>query len=175
MMLRANQITRCLALAMLLGASTAGQAAGHPLPGLELVGVVKSGNADDQAVVQIDGQSRVLYWLDAIEEVMKNFTTDDLLSRLDEHGVPFGKVKTIREFQQDPQAIHNRTFFDAEHSDAGTMRYIRYPGHMSDTPASLHKHPPRLGEHSAEILKEAGYSDEDIAGFVSSAVVGTYQ
>lgn len=114
-------------------------------------------------------------WLDAIEEVMKRFTTDDLLRRLDEHGVPFGKVKTIREFQEDPQAKHNRTFFDAEHPDAGTMRYIRYPGHMSETPPSLHKHPPRLGEHSADILREAGYSDADIDAFVSSAVVGVYE
>ena len=114
-------------------------------------------------------------WLDAIEEVMKNFTSEDLLARLDKHEVPFGPVKTVREFQQDPQALHNRTIFDAEHPDAGTMRYIRYPGHMSDTPASLHKHAPRLGEHSADILREAGYSDTEIDSFVSDGVVGVYR
>ena len=31
----------------------------------------------------------------------------------------------------------------------------RYPGHLSDTPASLHRHPPLLGEHTTEILVEA--------------------
>jgi len=111
-------------------------------------------------------------WLDAIGEVMARFSTEDLLARLDAAGVPFGPVKTVREFAQDPQAQHNRTIFDAEHPDAGTMRYIRYPGHLSDTPAALYRHPPRLGEHSTEILNEVGYTAEDIAALLDKGVVG---
>jgi crotonobetainyl-CoA:carnitine CoA-transferase CaiB-like acyl-CoA transferase len=113
-------------------------------------------------------------WLDAIGEVMKRFSTEDLLSRLDAKGVPFGPVKSIRQFAQDPQAKHNRTIFDAEHPEAGTMRYVRYPGHLSATPASLHRHPPRLGEHSREVLREAGYNDEAIERLIADKVVGTY-
>lgn len=110
-------------------------------------------------------------WLDAIEEVMGRFSTDELLRRLDAAGVPFGRVNTIREFAEDPQARHNRSIFEAEHPEAGTMRYIRYPGHLSETPASLHKHPPRLGEHGAEILREAGYSDAQIEELAQDGVV----
>jgi len=112
-------------------------------------------------------------WLDAIAAVMKRFTTSELLARLDAFGVPFGPVKTIREFAEDPQAKHNRTIFDAEHPEAGTLRYVRYPGHLSDTPACLHRHPPRLGEHSREVLREAGYSDDAIERLVQDKVVGT--
>jgi crotonobetainyl-CoA:carnitine CoA-transferase CaiB-like acyl-CoA transferase len=112
-------------------------------------------------------------WLDAIGEAMKRYTTAEVLSRLDAAGVPFGPVKTIREFAEDPQVKHNRTIFDAEHPDAGTMRYVRYPGHLSETPAGLYRHPPRLGEHSAEVLREAGYSDEAIERLVNEKVVGT--
>lgn len=111
-------------------------------------------------------------WLDAIGQVMQNFSTEELLSRLDAAGVPFGPVKTVREFAEDPQAQHNRTVFDAEHPEAGTMRYVRYPGHLSETPACLYRHPPRLGEHSTEILQEAGYSAEDIARLQQDSVVG---
>ena len=64
--------------------------------------------------------------------------------------------------------------FDAEHPEAGTLRYVRYPGHLSETPASLHRHPPRLGEHSREVLREAGYSDEAIERLIEDNVVGTY-
>lgn len=113
-------------------------------------------------------------WLDAISEVMKRFSTEELLSRLDSVGVPFGPVKTVREFAEDPQAKHNRTIFDVEHPEAGTMRYVRYPGHLSETPAALYRHPPRLGEHSREVLKQAGYSDEKIDKLVSDSVVGIY-
>jgi crotonobetainyl-CoA:carnitine CoA-transferase CaiB-like acyl-CoA transferase len=111
-------------------------------------------------------------WLDAIGEAMKRFTTKEVLSRLEAAGVPFGPVKTIREFAEDPQAKHNRTIFDAEHPEAGTMRYVRYPGHLSDTPACLHRHPPRLGEHSREILREAGYAEAEIERLVQEHVVG---
>lgn len=110
-------------------------------------------------------------WLDAVEAAIARFSTDDALARLDAAGVPFGRVQTVREFAEDPQAVHNRTIFDAQHPDAGTMRYIRYPGHLSETPASLHKHPPRLGEHSREVLASAGYSDADIDSLLANGVV----
>ena len=110
-------------------------------------------------------------WLDAIEAEIKKWPTDELLARFKAHGVPFGKVKTIREFAEDPQAKHNRTIFDAEHPEAGTMRYVRYPGHLSETPACLHRHPPVLGEHNNEILREAGYSDADIEQLCKDGVI----
>ncbi|MFT4518661.1 MAG: crotonobetainyl-CoA:carnitine CoA-transferase CaiB-like acyl-CoA transferase [Halioglobus sp.] len=114
-------------------------------------------------------------WLDAIEEVMAKFSTEDLLARLDAAGVPFGPVKTVREFADDPQVKHNRTIFDAEHPEAGMMRYVRYPGHLSETPAALYRHPPRLGEHSKEVLLEAGYSEEQVAQLLQDNVVGAYE
>lgn len=110
-------------------------------------------------------------WLDAIEAEIARWPTDELLSRFEKHGVPFGKVKTVREFAEDPQAQHNRTVFDAEHPQLGTLRYVRYPGHFSETPASLRLHPPRLGEHSDAILQAAGYSAASIEALREAGVV----
>ena len=110
-------------------------------------------------------------WLDAIEAEIRKWRTDELLERFNLHGVPFGKVKTVREFAEDPQARHNRTIFDVEHPVAGTMRYVRYPGHLSDTPACLHRHPPTLGEHNTEVLRESGYSDEAIESLRDSGII----
>lgn len=47
---------------------------------------------------------------------------------------------------------------------------IDIPQRFSRTPAEIARLPPQLGEHSAEILGEAGYSEEDIAGSVQSGV-----
>ena len=66
----------------------------------------------------------------------------------------------------------NRTIFEAEHPDAGAMGYIRYPGHLSETPADMRHHAPRLGEHSEEILAEAGFNAAEIERLVGEGVVG---
>ncbi|TDG13878.1 CoA transferase [Seongchinamella unica] len=110
-------------------------------------------------------------WLDAIEAEIGKWPSDELLARFDANGVPFGRVKTIREFAEDPQARHNRTIFDVDHPELGTLRYVRYPGHLSDTPASLTRHPPTLGQHSAEILAEAGFSDEEVQSLREGGVI----
>lgn len=110
-------------------------------------------------------------WLDAIEEEIAKWPSEELLKRFDERGVPFGPVKTVREFVEDPQCKNNRTIFDAEHPDAGTMRYVRYPGHLSETPACLHRHPPRLGEHTDEVLAEAGLSSNEIDALRDKGIV----
>jgi crotonobetainyl-CoA:carnitine CoA-transferase CaiB-like acyl-CoA transferase len=52
------------------------------------------------------------------------------------------------------------------------MRYVRYPGHLSETPACLHRHPPTLGQHNEEILDEAGYSAADIARLREQGAIG---
>jgi crotonobetainyl-CoA:carnitine CoA-transferase CaiB-like acyl-CoA transferase len=52
------------------------------------------------------------------------------------------------------------------------MRYVRYPGHLSETPAALYRHPPRLGEHSEEVLRDVGYSDAEIEDLLQNSVIG---
>jgi len=110
-------------------------------------------------------------WLDAMGEVIRRWPTETLLDRLDVAGVPFGPIRSIREFVEDPQVKHNRTVFDAEHPEAGTLRYVRYPGHLSATPPSLHRHPPRLGEHNEEVLDAAGYSAGEISTLREKGVI----
>ncbi len=110
-------------------------------------------------------------WLDAMAEVISRFNTTELLTRLDRAGVPFGPVNTIREFYEDPQVKHNGTVFDVTHPEAGTMRYTRYPGHFSETPAAMYRHPPTLGEHNIEILAEAGFSEAQISKLRDRGVV----
>jgi len=48
---------------------------------------------------------------------------------------------------------------------------VRYPGHFSATPASLNRHPPRLGEHTEELLLAAGYTAEQVSAWREKGVV----
>jgi crotonobetainyl-CoA:carnitine CoA-transferase CaiB-like acyl-CoA transferase len=60
--------------------------------------------------------------------------------------------------------VHRKTVVDQHDPrfDAAT-RYLAPPMRFSETPASIRRHAPRLGEHTAEVLAEAGLSQEDIA------------
>ena len=96
----------------------------------------------------------------------------ELLQALRENDVPFAPVYDLEEFMADPQVQHNGTVFDAQHPEAGTMRYISHPGIYERTPATLRRHPPRYGEHTGEVLRGLDYSDEDIADLKARGIVG---
>jgi crotonobetainyl-CoA:carnitine CoA-transferase CaiB-like acyl-CoA transferase len=95
----------------------------------------------------------------------------EALSILQQHDVPFAPVYDLDDFMDDPQVKHNRTVFDAEDPQGGTMRYVRHPGVYEKTPATLRRHPPRYGEHTDDVLTEAGLSAEEIAQLRAEQVV----
>jgi crotonobetainyl-CoA:carnitine CoA-transferase CaiB-like acyl-CoA transferase len=107
-----------------------------------------------------------------LAEEFRKWPRAELLQKLREKEVPFAPVYDIHEFMADPQVIHNRTVFDAEDPQGGTTRYIGHPGVYEKTPATLRRHPPRYGEHTDQILKEAGFSEEQVAGWRESGVIG---
>ena len=49
---------------------------------------------------------------------------------------------------------------------AGLISLIGIPFKFSDTPATVRRHPPRWGEHTAEVLAEIGYSESEIQAFL---------
>jgi crotonobetainyl-CoA:carnitine CoA-transferase CaiB-like acyl-CoA transferase len=95
----------------------------------------------------------------------------EALDLLHKHDVPFAPVYDLDDFMEDPQVKHNRTVFDAEDPRGGTIRYVRHPGIYEKTPATLRRHPPRYGEHTNEILAEAGLTEEAIAALRDGGIV----
>ena len=57
-----------------------------------------------------------------------------------------------------------------EHPTEGTLRHIKVPVTFSKTPGGLHRHSERLGQSSAAVLAEIGYSPDDIATLVQQGV-----
>ena len=95
----------------------------------------------------------------------------EALAVLHAHDVPFAPVYNLEEFMADPQVNHNRTVFDVEDPGGGTTRFIRHPGVFEKTPATMRRHPPRYGEHTDEILAEAGYDAREIAALRAARAV----
>jgi crotonobetainyl-CoA:carnitine CoA-transferase CaiB-like acyl-CoA transferase len=104
------------------------------------------------------------------QEVLKTDTTKNWLECLESHDVPCAPVLSRREAIRHPQVIANETVIEWEHPVAGTLRQARPAPRFSKTPTTFRHPPPALGQHTAELLREAGMNDESIEQLVSDGV-----
>jgi crotonobetainyl-CoA:carnitine CoA-transferase CaiB-like acyl-CoA transferase len=90
----------------------------------------------------------------ALEGAMRAYTVDALVERLTEFGVPCGRVRTIPEALQDPQIEPRQMLIPFADPELAGFRVLGNPIKLSDTPADCSRRPPKLGEHTQEILDE---------------------
>ena len=63
----------------------------------------------------------------------------------------------------DEQAVANGVLVELPDAQAGALHVLRSPPRYSATPTDVRHGVPQLGEHSTEVLREAGFSDAEIA------------
>jgi crotonobetainyl-CoA:carnitine CoA-transferase CaiB-like acyl-CoA transferase len=94
---------------------------------------------------------------------------EELLLRLD---VPHTAFARLAEIAEQPHLAAVALFADIDHPTEGRIRQARPATKFSESPASIHRMAPRLGEYSREVLREAGLSDAEIQAAVDSTAVG---
>ena len=109
--------------------------------------------------------------LPIIEQRFGEKTRDEWLAILAAHDIPAAPVKTVLEFMDDPAVRHHDMVHEYDHPDVGRLRLMGQPIVFTDTPTRDPGPPPLLGQHTDEVLEEAGYDAITINELRATTVV----
>jgi crotonobetainyl-CoA:carnitine CoA-transferase CaiB-like acyl-CoA transferase len=105
-----------------------------------------------------DRRSHWADMMDGVESWSRTVTTENCLAALNKEGVPSSAYRTVAEALRDPQLAHRGALSEVEDT-GGSFKVLNLPFRMSDAKVAAAKRMATLGEHTPELLKEAGLSE----------------
>jgi crotonobetainyl-CoA:carnitine CoA-transferase CaiB-like acyl-CoA transferase len=106
-----------------------------------------------------------------IADVTKHRSSREWIKVLNAAGVPCGPINKMDEVFADPQVQHLGMAAPVQHPALGAMRVVNQPVRLSRTPNTIARATPEKGEHTAAVLAEYGFSDEEIERFRHKGIV----
>lgn len=108
---------------------------------------------------------------EAIAAVIRQCTLDEWLEMFDHTAVPVVRVNSVAELADDPHLVATGFWQELELAGEGVLRMAAPAPEFSGTPAAIRRPPPRLGEHSREVLLEAGLDEAEVERLAGAGVI----
>jgi formyl-CoA transferase len=107
---------------------------------------------------------------DEIEKWTMTKTKFEAMDLLNEHDIPCGPILSMKEIAEEPSLRKTGTVVEVDHPKRGKYLTVGNPIKMSDSPTDV-KRSPLLGEHTDEVMKELGYTREQIEALRAERVI----
>jgi formyl-CoA transferase len=108
-----------------------------------------------------------------LDKSLRQLTGAEVVRRLDAVGVPCGLIRNVAEVLADPQVQAQDLVQTMTHPTAGEIKLTGAPYHFQGSTIGGRIPPPRLGEHTLEVLQEAGFTEEEAAALIASGAAAT--
>ena len=118
-----------------------------------------------------ENQRRALEWKQRFRDRFMERSVEEWVHDFDAAGVPVSAVRQPEELADDPQVQADGMMWDVEHSVTGPQKVVGPAVVMSRTPTAVQRAAPALGEHSAQILIEAGCPPDEVAKLCTEGVL----
>ncbi len=106
-----------------------------------------------------------------LDERFATKTRDEWMEIFKRENVIYTPIQSPTEVFNDPQALANEYIVKVDHPVWGKIKMLGFPWTFGETPASVKREAPELGQHTEEILLELGYSWDDIAKLKDEEVI----
>jgi len=102
-----------------------------------------------------------------VAEAMKTRSTAEWIAALEAADIPVQRMNSLEDIVVDPHLAAIGYFRSVEHPSEGRIKSMAVPSEWSESPPEYRRHAPRHGEHTREVLREAGLSDEEIEAMLA--------
>ena len=142
----------------------------------EFSGVLKAiGREDLLEDVRFSTTENRLMNVVEMQEILLNayseFTSDELVERMEENDVPAAKINRREDIFSDPQVINNSSIINTKNNGEKIIKGPKPPANFLDDECDEPKFMPALGQHSSEILKEYGFSNDEINSLIEKKII----
>lgn len=104
-------------------------------------------------------------------DAVRKRTTHEWMEIFEKYAIWYAPVNGYEQVENDPQVRHNEVVLPIEYHDKGTIRVLAHPVRYDGKVPAVRRVPPRIGEHTVEVLTESGYGADEIQALVAEGII----